>query len=344
MNTKFSRVVIFGGTGFVSAHLADHFLAQNLASEIVLADIKPPRRRKYWQRFSEGLKSGRVRYCQSDVRSPISVAEVSDSADLIINLAAVHREPGHSEPEYHETNIAGARNVCTYATAVGCPRMVFSSSIAVYGGLDERVNEETTPTPNTAYGISKLVAEEIHKSWCEEAPGRTLLTLRPGVLYGPGEGGNVSRLVKAVRHGYFVYTGNHNTEKSGGYIREFCRVVSFCLDWQRQNRQPYLLANFSSFPPPKFSDYVQTIEAVLGRRSLRPSIPLPALLAASTIISAAASALNINQPINPIRVRKLVRSNRVEARTLQSLGYQNAYPDLLSAFLDWKALHPADFE
>ena len=85
--------------------------------------------------------------------------------DFIFNFAAVHRTPGHEDHEYCETNICGAKNVVAFAEKWNIKKIVFTSSIAPYGAAEELKKETTLPTPNTAYGISKLVAEKIHEKW-----------------------------------------------------------------------------------------------------------------------------------------------------------------------------------
>ncbi|MFR4723811.1 MAG: NAD-dependent epimerase/dehydratase family protein [Faecalibacterium sp.] len=72
--------------------------------------------------------------------------------------------------------------------------------------------EETLPTPNTPYGISKLVAEKIHQIWQARDPARELTIVRPGIVYGKGEHGNMTRLYRGQKKGYFfmpVPEGHH---------------------------------------------------------------------------------------------------------------------------------------
>ena len=57
---------------------------------------------------------------------------------------------------------------------------------------------------------------------------RKLLIVRPGVVFGPGEGGNVSRLIKAVIKRYFIYIGNRKTRKAGVCKRAMsCNELGF---------------------------------------------------------------------------------------------------------------------
>src|SRR3974390_1521401 len=142
--------------------MAQHLPRERIAQRVVLADVLPPRDEPYTQELQAALSRGTAGFVHLDVREPILAALLPERVDLVFNLAAVHREPGHQPWEYFETNLNGAENVCTWAAAVDCKRMVFTSSISPYGPSEERKDEFSLPVPETAYGSSKLVAEKIH--------------------------------------------------------------------------------------------------------------------------------------------------------------------------------------
>ena len=104
-----------------------------------------------------------VDYIRLDVRQKIDFDFEPTEKDIIFNFAAVHRTPGHKDYEYFETNIRGAENVIDFAEKYNIKKILFTSSIAPYGAAEELKTENTLPTPNTPYGISKLVAEKIHE-------------------------------------------------------------------------------------------------------------------------------------------------------------------------------------
>jgi nucleoside-diphosphate-sugar epimerase len=156
----------------------------------------------------------------------------------------------------------------------------------------------------------------MHMTWQAAMPGRKLLVLRPGVVFGPGEGGNVTRLVRSIVKGYFVYTGNKETRKAGGYIKELCNVFLFGIDYQTNGGEAVTLLNFS--------------------------ISHKLLLTLSYLVEGVAGLFGIKQPISPTRVRKLYRSTNIEARGLRELGYSYQYT-LEGAFADWRQDKPEDF-
>lgn len=334
--------VIFGGTGFIGTHLAQDLLAQDRHAAIVLVDIRPPRDAGYARCLQEGLRSGRIQYVAHDVRAPLPEDLCAGPIDTIYNLAAIHREPGHEPREYFETNLPGAEAVCAWAARRGCRRMVFTSSISPYGPSEDAKNEFSVPVPETAYGSSKLAAEKIHLGWQGADAERKLLIVRPGVVFGPGEQGNVTRLLRSLVRGYFVYMGNRTTRKAAGYVKELCSVLQFGLETLEREDRRSLLMNFTLDPAPTLEEFVTAIQTVAGIRRPIPAVPRRVLLAASYPVSGVADMLGIRQPVNPMRVRKLFRSTNIEPAVLRELGYNYRYT-LESAFQDWKQDAPEDF-
>lgn len=336
------QIVIFGGTGFLGTHTAQRLLHEPDTGQIVLVDKAAPRTDAYAASLRAALASGKARFVEHDTRKPIPIG-VQSKADLIFNFAAIHREPGHTPREYYETNLLGAANVCNYATAVDCRHIVFSSSISAYGTSEECKHEGTLTVPDTPYGSSKLVAEEMHKTWQQSAPGRKLLIVRPGVVFGPGEGGNVTRLVRSLVKGYFVYMGNQETRKAGGYVKELCNVFLFTIEYQRRTCESMTVLNFTLQPAPPLSQYVDAICTVAGIKRKPFSIPRRLLLGIAYPIDITARVFGIKQPISPTRVRKLYRSTNIEPRRLHELGYVYRYT-LEDSLADWKKDKPEDFQ
>lgn len=331
---KYKTCVIFGGTGFIGSHLAQHLLKSGLAEQVVLADIVPPR-----DDFS--FDPVAVQYVAADVRKPISLQALPPQADLVVNLAAVHREPGHEPHEYYETNLLGAENVCAYAEQIGCNNVIFTSSIAPYGPTESVKTEQSVPVPMSPYGGSKLAAEKIHLRWQNGAPGRRLVIVRPGVVFGPGERGNVTRLVQATMRRYFVYMGNRATRKAGGYVKELVITMMWALE-RLPTEGGHVLYNFTMQKPPSIEEYVATVCDVATVKRTVPSIPYPVLLGMSYMIEAVARPLGIKQPVSPVRIRKLVRSNNIEPSILLREQYPYQYT-LQSAMTDWRRDRPDEW-
>ena len=110
------------------------------------------------------------------------------------------------------------------------PRVCFTSSISVYGPSEVRKDEYPPLQPTTAYGRSKLLAEQIHKDWLDHESEGRLVVVRPAVVFGPGERGDFTRLATALSKGRFLYPGRTDVVKACGYVSDLVRAIQFGLD------------------------------------------------------------------------------------------------------------------
>lgn len=335
--------VIFGGTGFIGTFFAHYLLKNGIVSKVYLLDIEPLRLKLSDYRKFKTISDKRITYISSDVRNPINFRPI-ETVNFIANFAAIHREPGHINDEYFETNLFGAQNVCKFAENIKCNQIIFTSSIAPYGPSKDIKNELSLPVPVSAYGSSKLTAEKIHQIWqAKDQKNRILQIVRPGVVFGPGEGGNVSRLIKAVLHRYFFYMGNKDTRKAGVYVKELCHAMCWELNRQKKKKNYVSLFNMTMNPGPSIQDYVKAVCKVARVKRFIPSVPFRLLLIASYLIDFFAKPLNIKHPFSPVRINKLVRSNNILPTYLISNGYKYQYT-LEAAFLDWKKECPEEWQ
>lgn len=329
-----SNAVIFGGSGFIGSFFARNLIEEHGFEKVYLFDNESISAKEFEFRKKMIKNYSQIKMILGDVKETIEWIP-NESIDLIGNFAAVHREPGHEGYEYYECNLLGAENVCDWAERVGCNKMIFSSSIAPYGPSEEVRDERSIPIPTTAYGSSKLAAEKIHQIWQAKEERRQLVIVRPGVVFGPGEGGNVSRLIKAVRKRYFFYMANRDTRKAGIYVKELCRAMMWVLNSEKSKADGVSLFNMSMNPGPSIEEYVTSIARVAKMNVWIPSVPSILLFMIAYLVDFIAKPLGIMHPFSPVRIRKLIRSNNILPTYLVENGYDYKYT-LDEAFADWK--------
>lgn len=292
---------------------------------ILLADIKPP---------SECLPSG-VMYAKCDVRESI-VGQIGEQpAGWLFNFAAVHREPGHEFREYFDTNLPGARNVCAYAELIDCKNVFFTSSISVYGEIASPTDEHARTYPDTGYGISKLCAELIHESWQARDRARRLVIVRPGVVYGPGDPGNILRMIRALQKGMFLMPGDGGVRKSYAYIYGLLESMEFMLS----RPEPRLCYNYVERETESLAELVGHAATLLGIRSPRLRISKHILILLARVAQLITGG---RSPIHPVRVRKAAQSTHVVPAELIRLGFNFRY-DFAYSLRHWMSLAPEDF-
>lgn len=293
------HVLVFGSSGFIGTHLV-RALSQ-AGHKVVAADLKPPR---------ETLEG--VVYKQADVRD-LQAFDPGMPVDRIYNLAAVHTTPGHPIHEYYETNILGATAVTALARRLDIPEIVFTSSISVYGPGEETRREDTPPAPESAYGWSKYMAERIHRAWAEENERRRLVICRPAVVFGPGEGGNFTRMAKLLKKGFFVYPGRKDTIKACFYVDDLLAALHFAT------RQPERFVLFNGCYPDRY-----TLEQIVETFREKHMSSAKTFLVPRAVVTFAATLLRpfsaLGLGIHPDRVMKLVRSTDVVPGWLEEKG------------------------
>jgi len=318
-----SECLILGGSGYVGCHWANRLARCKRFDKIILADVRPP---------STPVVDG-IEFVKCDVRQPLKFGALKP--EWIFNFAAVHREPGHAREEYFDTNLAGAKNTCEFAEASGCRNILFTSSIAVYGALKKPTSESCFPYPFSPYGISKLCAELIHKGWWQSGAGRRLYVCRPGVVYGPGDPGNILRMIRAVRKGYFVFPGSKELRKSYGYIEGLQDSFEFVM----ARPEPRLTYNYVERETETLGTLVRLVQEQLGKKSATFTAPLPVLVAVAGLAQLMTGG---RSPVHPVRVRKTASSTHVLPEVLLKSGFNFRF-DFAASLKDWARKSPDDF-
>ncbi len=339
-----SSAVIFGGCGFIGLYYAEELINQKSYDKIYLVDIKEPEDDFGKSKYKNILATGKVNFLKKDIRENLNDLDINESVNIILNFAAVHREPGHLDHEYFDTNLKGAENICSFSNHHKCNNIIFLSSIAVYGAGDHEKNEETKKLPNTAYGKSKLSAEKIHILWQNaDKENRILSICRSGVIFGPGEKGNVARLVSIIKKKLFFFMGNKNIKKAGIYIKELLNILIWVNQKQLSKKIPNIaLYNATLFPCPTLEDYSKSISKNLDYSDNFFSIPyffINSLIILSSFITKNLSSKN---NYNYTRLKKLFRSNAIKPSFLLNKKYTFKY-DLNSSMEDWKKMNPSDW-
>jgi UDP-glucose 4-epimerase len=225
------KILVTGGAGFVGSHVVDVLI--EAGHQVSIVD-------NLWE-----LGGGRMehvhpqaQFYKVDVRDAV-LADVfeKERPEVVCHLAAQHSVKISGDDPVHDAqvNILGLINLLQCCTRYGARKVVFSSSGATYGTVDEMPIDETTPQhPQSPYGITKMASEYYLRFW-KETRGLDFTALRYGNIYGPrqdptGEAGVIAIFARAILLGEPVRIDwDGEQQKDYVYVRDAARANLLAL-------------------------------------------------------------------------------------------------------------------
>lgn len=256
-----------------------------------------------------------------DVRDEKALNSVVHGADVIFNLAAEHRDDVTPTSLYYDINVQGAKNIAVAAELNGVKKIIFTSSVAVYG-LNKPNPDEASPTePFNHYGKSKLEAEKVFTDWVEKREGRALTILRPVVVFGEGNRGNVFNLIKQIQSNKFMMVGLGDNRKSMAYVGNIAEFLVRSMEFGTGKH----LFNFATKPDLTVKELVEFIQVELGCTARMPKLPYVAGLAGGLTFDLLSKVTGKKFPISSIRIRKFCANTTVSTSALDNIGFKSPY-------------------
>jgi nucleoside-diphosphate-sugar epimerase len=298
------KISIIGGSGFIGSRLCSRL--QNRGYDFFLVD----------KNISQEFKGHTF---LADVRDLKKLdASISKECSLIINLAAEHKDDVDPKSLYDEVNVNGARNICKIATVKNINAIVFTSSVAVYGFAPLGTNESGKVAPFNDYGRTKWEAEQVYKAWQAEDPqNRALVIVRPTVVFGERNRGNVFNLLKQIASGKFLMIGDGLNRKSMAYVEN---VAAF-LEYSMSFKPGVHIYNYIDKPDFSMNQLVGHVNKLLGRSSeIKFRLPYIFGLAIGKFFDFIAFITRKKLAISSIRVKKFC-ANSVYESAIAETGF-----------------------
>ena len=297
-------VAVIGGSGFLGTRLCE--LLRAAGQPFVIVD----------KRVSESFPDECV---VADVRDADALERVLPSDAVWINLAAEHRDDVTPRSLYHDVNVEGARNICRAAAVKDVRSIVFTSSVACYGNAPAGTGEDGAIAPFNDYGRTKFLAEEVFREWQGESPAtRSLAIVRPTVIFGERNRGNVYNLLRQIASGRFVMVGAGRNVKSMAYVGNVAAFLAFLAGEERGN----VLVNYVDEPSIDMNTLVGIARQELAKPAeTRLRLPVWLGMALGRLADVAAAVSGRKLPVSAVRVRKFVSDSHFAAG-YSRLGFQ----------------------
>lgn len=287
------KITVIGGSGFVGTHLCRLLFSKHQEFEIL--DLKMSKQ------FPKNCK-----IC--DVRK-VDTLRKTITGDVIVNLAAVHRDDVRDRTEYERTNVDGAENIALVSEEKGIKKIVFTSSVAVYGFCKPGTDETGRINPFNDYGWTKFAAEEKLREW--HAKGKnSLIIVRPTVIFGEGNRGNVFNLLHQIVARRFIMVGNGKNKKSMAYIGNVVKFLEACI----LSDKKYGIYNYVDTPDMTMNELVSQVQYILkGKRAIGLRLPYWLGIVLGYIADFISYLSKTNLPLSSIRVRKFTSSTEIRS-------------------------------
>lgn len=296
-----NKIALIGGSGFLGTKLSKTLNRTNI--NYTIFDIVSPFEDK--------------NFLYADVRSEKSLEQLN-GATHIINLAAEHKDNVDPISKYDEVNIQGAVNVCKAASNFNINKIIFTSSVAIYGFAPADTDESGEANYFNDYGRTKFLAEHVYKNWQAEDPiNRSLVIIRPTVIFGEGNRGNVYNLLNQIASKRFIMFGDGKNRKSMAYVDNVAAFIEF---------------NLSSIPGVHIYNYVDKpdldmntlVSAVRQKLFMKNNVGFRFPKFLGIFIGYLADMITLlikkNLPVSSIRVKKFMGTTQF-ASSVSSTGF-----------------------
>jgi len=290
------KIAITGGSGFIGTRLQK--ILNDAGHSCVIVDMKEP---------------GPV-----DILDLPALTNAFKGCDAIYHLAAEHRDDVFPRSRYYDVNVKGTQNVCDAADANNIPRIIFTSSFAVYGLNTGTPDESSKPAPFNDYGQSKLEGEEVLRQWAGKNESAKLTIVRPVVVFGEGNRGNVYNLIKQVANNKFVMVGSGRNRKSMAYVGNVAAFLYHCLNEQGR-MQTY---NYADAPDYSMNELISFVRGQFGQTRPVYVLPYPLGLGAGYTFDALAKITGKNFPVSAVRVKKFCADTTCDASKAHGSGFE----------------------
>ncbi|EKK5243916.1 NAD-dependent epimerase/dehydratase family protein [Cronobacter sakazakii] len=301
------KVIFIGASGFVGTRLIER----------ALSDFDITNFDKQNSHFYPDITVA------GDVRDKASLEKQLSECSTVVLLAAEHRDDVSPTSLYYDVNVEGTRNVLDAMDKHNIKNIIFTSSVAVYG-LNKKNPDENHPVdPFNHYGKSKWQAEEVLREWFNRAPDtRSLTIIRPTVIFGERNRGNVYNLLKQIASGRFAMVGAGNNYKSMAYVGN---IVEFII-WKLKNVMPgYQVYNYVDKPDLNMNQLVAEVEKSLDKKIPSVHLPYPLGMLGGYCFDILSKITGKKYAVSAVRVKKFCATTQFDATKVHQSGFIAPY-------------------
>lgn len=310
------RVALTGATGFVGSALTRRLLAEK---QEVRALARASRR-------ADELEARGVTVIRGNLDDAGGIERTIEGAEIVYHLAARVSGAG-SEREFMETNVGGTQRVLEACARQGARRVVYHSSLAVYGPghgsapIDENSPFDPYPELRGYYPESKIKADQFAASFAREK-GLSLVILRPGLIFGPGRI-SLGLLAFALGKTHFVF-GRPSLHLPVNYIENLLDAIQMAGNWDSRQADEFNIVDDEDLT---LGEYHRALnEAAHARTVFLPGWPVE-FSAPGVDLATRAMGLMADSRLTKYQVRRMLEDRFYPMKKIRTkLGWKARVP------------------
>lgn len=319
------KIALVGASGFVGTRLIS-LLKDYPQYEMLNIDLRQS------PFFPEITKIG-------DVCDQNCMDESLKGCECVVLLAAQHRDDVSPVSLYYDINVGGMETTLKSMEKNNIKRIVFFSSVAVYGLNKKNPNEEHAVDPFNHYGKSKWQAELVLQKWHKLHPDWNINIIRPTVIFGERNRGNVYNLLKQIASGKFLMIGSGNNKKSMAYVGNIVALVKHAID---EIKTGYNVFNYVDKPDFTMNELVVHVSRVMDKHIPATHFPYWLGMMGGYCFDVFAYITHKKATVSSMRVKKFCATTEFDATKIYSSAFRAPYSlgEGLARTLEFEFMHP----
>ena len=302
------NILVTGATGFIGNYLLPILSQQKFQITVAV--------RKNLSQFL----SGPIRIVKvAHIDEKTNWQEALQGIDIVIHLAArahiINETIPNPEAEFIKVNTQGTANLVQQSIQAGVKQFIFISSIGAMTTQSDRILTENFHChPDSPYGLSKLQAEQALIELAKDS-NMTWTILRPTLVYGPGNPGNIDRLMKLIKRGLPLPFGAIKNRRSFVFVGNLVDAIITCLDNPNAANQIFLISDNQAVSTPQ-------LIRLIAQQIQKPCQLLPVPTTLLRFLGYLGDSLEFitgkNLPFNTYNIDRLFGSLTVDSSHIQN--------------------------
>ena len=258
----FSSVLVTGANGFIGQHLV-HSL-EEYGIKVNALD-----------KYAKELKTiSKATIFEGDIFDEELLKKALDDVEIVFHLVAKTHDSSNIKKnieDYFKINVEGTRNLLNSCIGSKVKHFVFFSSVKTITEESENTLDETfTPNPTTPYGESKLMAEKLVADTGKKYGFKTT-SMRLSLVYGPGNKGNIYKMIESVDKGRFIMIGRGENKRSMVYVENVVDAAFAIVGQEQANGKVFIVTDGIDYT---VKELYEVMAKGLGKRPLRFYVPV----------------------------------------------------------------------